>query len=122
VTDDIGALAQNLCIDAVADLAADRNVAMHHYDKPGYVRLDPEGWWVRVSGDYIEEVVLPRLELLDGLLGCGERIAAFLRALGTRDAQADNLEARAEQVRAGVAAAPREWPGLPPGEGPGPPR
>ncbi|MEA2244828.1 MAG: hypothetical protein QOD24_4384 [Solirubrobacteraceae bacterium] len=114
VTDDLGALAQNVCFGAATQLAEDRNVAVPHYDKPGYFRLDPEGWWVRLSGNYVEEIVVPRLGLVDGLVGCGERIAAFMRALGTRGVQVDDLEEQARGARAAVAAGPREWPGAPP--------
>jgi hypothetical protein len=106
VNDDLGALAQNVCFDAAAQLAEERNVAVRHYDKPGYFRLDPEGWWVRLSGDYVEEIVVPRLALVDGLVECGERIAAFMRALGTRGVQVDDLEERARQARTAVAAGP----------------
>jgi hypothetical protein len=114
VADDLGALAQNVCLGAVADLAAERSAAVRHYDKPGYFRLDPEGWFVRLSGDYVPEVVVPRVELVDSLLACAERIAAFMRLLGTRDAQAADLEERAARARAAVEAGVREWPGPPP--------
>jgi hypothetical protein len=112
IEDELGALAYRTCAEGAIELANDRHAAIAYFDKPGYVRLDPEGWFVRISGDYLPEIVVERLPFVDGLLDCAERIAAFLRIAGGEEAV---LEPKIAEARSAVAAAPRVWLGEPPG-------
>jgi hypothetical protein len=112
IEDELGALAYRVCAEGAIELANDRHAAIAYFDKPGYVRLDPEGWHVRISGDYLPEVVVERLPFVDGLLDCADRITALLREA---DQGAETvLEPRIAEARSAVAAGPREWPGEPP--------
>ena len=113
IEDELGALAYRVCADGAVELANDRHAAIAYFDKPGYVRLDPEGWHVRISGDYLPEVVVERLPFVDGLLDCADRITALLRTAGGGEEAV--LEPRIAEARAAVAAGAREWPGEPPG-------
>jgi hypothetical protein len=113
VEDELGALAYRICAGGAIELANDRHAAIAYSDKPGYVRLDPEGWHVRISGDYLPEVVVERLPLVDGLLDCADRITALLRTAG--EGEEAVLEPRIAEARAAVAAGPRVWLGEPPG-------
>jgi hypothetical protein len=113
ISDDLAALAQNVCFAAVTRIAEDEHVALRYYDKPGYVRLDPEGWWVRLSGDHVPELVLERTPLLEGLLSCGRRILDAMTELGYEGA-AEEIGRRAEEASRRLAGARREWPGAPP--------
>lgn len=112
IEDELGALAYRVCAEGAIELANDRHAAIPYFDKPGYVRFDPEGWLVRISGDYLPEVVVERLPFVDGLLACADRITELLRSAGGGDVTV--LEPRIAEARAAVAAGSREWPGEPP--------
>jgi len=112
IEDELAALAYRICAGGAIELANDRHAAIAYFDKPGYVRLDPEGWHVRISGDYLPEVVVERLPLVDGLLDCADRIAALLRTAGKGEEAV--LEPRIAEARAAIAAGPRTWLGEPP--------
>jgi hypothetical protein len=104
IEDDVNALAHNVCLRTVPDLVQQRAFAVPYFDKQGSIRLDPAGLYVRLSGDYVEEAVVPQLGLIAGLVDCADRIAAFLRALGDRDGQAGQLEAQVTATRETISA------------------
>lgn len=116
VEDALVPLALNVCFGAVCELAQDRNVALRYYSWPGYFRIDPEGWWVLLSGDGIPSVRVWRRELQEGLVACGDRIVEFIRRLGGSEADdaLELLEARAEEAHRCRDEAVTAWPGTDP--------
>jgi hypothetical protein len=111
IEDALFPLALNLCFGALPELVEERSATVSLYASYGYVRLDPEGWWLRISGDGLPTVRVRRPDAYDALLACGERIAALLQLVGgpDHDAEARQLEAEAEKARRALASARREW-------------
>lgn len=102
VEDELIPLARNLCFEAITEIAANEHVVIPYFSYYGYLRLDPEGDWVRISGDFVPSVVVPREELLVNLYGCGRRFIEFLRALGEGGSDLsyplEDLESKAERA------------------------
>jgi hypothetical protein len=114
IEDALVPLTLNVCFHAVIELVVDRHVVIPYFDRSGYVRLDPEGWYVLLSGDDVPTVRLHRNALQQWLVACGERVIDLLRELGGTEGWLSQLEPRAEDARRALESAPRVWPGVDP--------
>lgn len=115
IEDELAALAHNMALRAAAALAAGGDTTVEYFDKPGSVRFRSLGEQARISGDFVSELVVARTGLVEGLLACADRIAAFLGTLGSHDWQADNLAAEAARTRDAVGEGAGGAPEVPPG-------
>ena len=79
--DDLEALMRGVCVRAIPDLAAGKEVVaeMAAYDESAAFK--PEGDEIVVSGDQIDGDRCPARPLLEALVGCGERYLAFIKRL-----------------------------------------
>lgn len=103
IQDELWAIVQNLCFQAIPDLIANKSVVIRIYSNYGYVRLDPEASLVRISGDNLPDIRVEKAGLITSLCDCGERFLAFVRKLGVDDPEYQDiiagLEAYAEIAR-----------------------
>jgi hypothetical protein len=81
IEDELPALVKNFCFSAIPDLLAEKNVVIRYHSYYGYLRLDPEGWRILVSGDGLPTVRIPRNKLLPAIYDCGQRFIRFLELL-----------------------------------------
>jgi len=81
VVDEIEAAVASICFFAVPDLLANKHVVRPYFRYPGYFRLDPEGFEILVSGDYIPSVRVDYQQFIPALAACGERFISFLQHL-----------------------------------------
>ncbi|WP_373527544.1 hypothetical protein [Nostoc sp.] len=93
IEDMVTALVHNFCFDAISDLIAQKNVTISYCDHYGYLRLDPESFYIRISGDDIPTIRLERRDLLPALYDCGQRFIQFLKDLkgDDKDEKLENL-------------------------------
>jgi hypothetical protein len=85
VEDELWALIMSVCFRSIPELIAYRSVTIRYYSYNGYLRLDPEGGVIRISGDNIATVVLSEQELLPALFACGKRFLELSGRLGLAD-------------------------------------
>ena len=91
IQDELWAITQNLCFIAIPDLITHKSVVIRIYSNYGYVRLDPEGDLVRISGDSLPDVRVKRVELITSLYSCGQRFIKFLRKLRENDIEYQDI-------------------------------
>ncbi len=100
IQDELWAITQNLCFIAIPDLITHKSVVIRIYSNYGYVRLDPEGDLVRISGDCLPDVRVNRVELITSLYDCGQRFIQFLGKLqGGNPDYKDMLEGLEEYAK-----------------------
>ncbi|WP_138502614.1 hypothetical protein [Nostoc sp. PA-18-2419] len=85
IQDELWAIVQNLCFITIPDLVAEKSAVVRIYNNYGFVRLDPEGNIVRISGDGIPDIRIDRSELIVALYDCGKRFIEFFRMLRGND-------------------------------------
>ena len=108
--DELISLVPNLCFEAVATVLSQHHAVVAFGDTYGYLRLDLEGERIRLSGDRLPDVRLPRAALVESLVECGARYRAWLRAcklegdIDSIDRRLGELESAARQA---VTAAKR---------------
>lgn len=61
---------QNLCLHASRELLADRDYDCKIWNYQGMISLKNEGEFVRMHGDHIQSISLPKRELIASLLDC----------------------------------------------------
>ncbi len=103
IEDALAPLAIWLCANNVVTVLDGGSATYLHYEYGGTVQLEPVADDViRIAGDLVGELTVERVPLLTGLVACGERIAAFMRAAGD-PAFADVIPA-VEQARQALTA------------------
>lgn len=103
--DELVPLVMNLCFRAVSQLSASPHATVGYTDTYGYLRLDLEGAWIRLSGDRVPDVRLPGRALLEALVACGTRFIAWLPRLnlsGDVDAICGALSETEREARAAL--------------------
>jgi hypothetical protein len=91
--DELWYLVLNVCFLSIPELVAYKNVVIKHYAYFGYLRMDPEGGSIRISGDNIPTTVLPESETLRAAFQCGKRFVQFARQMGITDPTAGEGQA-----------------------------
>ncbi|MFP5272945.1 hypothetical protein [Coleofasciculus sp. G1-WW12-02] len=81
VEDELEATVHNLCFQFIPDLVAEKHIVVTYFRYYGYLRLDPEGDYVLLSGDSVPMVRILRDELAPALYNCGLRFIKFWRRL-----------------------------------------
>lgn len=81
IEDELPALVKNFCFSPIPDLLTGKNVVIRYYNHYGYLRLDPEGRHILMSGDGIPTVRIERNRLLPEIYNCGQRFIHFLNGL-----------------------------------------
>ena len=102
--DSISPLIRAVCIDAVPDLAAGKDVEiqMAAYNERAWFKI--EGDAIVVTGDAIEEDRCPARPLLEALVGCGERFAALVKKLYSTNPNMADVVANWDQAVAQARA------------------
>ena len=85
ICDEIEAWVQNLCFDSIPQMLARQPHQILYFSRPGFIRIDPEGESVRISGDSIPTVQLPILSLARALFNCGDRFLKWAGAVKESD-------------------------------------
>jgi hypothetical protein len=93
--DELVPLVTNLCFRAVSRLRETRNTVVGYTDHYGYLRMDAEGRWIRLSGDHVPDVRLPARPLVEALVACGGRFIRWLPQLDLRG-DVDRIRRRLE--------------------------
>lgn len=81
VNDDVEYVVQELCFLAIADLLNHKSVNISYFTSHGYLKLEPEGELIHISGKYIPNAEFFSAELLPALYHCGLRYIDLLRRL-----------------------------------------
>lgn len=106
--DELEGLIHAVCLAAIPDLLSGRPVTYEFRSDPGSVRLIPEDDRVRVAVDGLDDAWFPLGELSADLIACGERFAAFLRAVHGDDpnwsSTLDRFATATVRARAALAA------------------
>jgi hypothetical protein len=76
-SDELAPLVLGLCFGSVVELAGSDHAVVSYFNDYGYLRLDREGPYIRVSGDGVPLVRLPEAGLLPALVDCGARFARW---------------------------------------------
>lgn len=79
VEDSLPALVKNLCFEAMPDLVANKSVVYRYFSYHGYLRLDPEGSLILLSGDGNPTIRVDRSSFLRAFYACGLRFMQLLR-------------------------------------------
>jgi hypothetical protein len=79
--DELVPLVQNLCFRAVTEVVSTEHAVVGYAETYGYVRLDLEGDFLRISGDRVPDIRVLAEPCLQGLVDCGARFRAWLRRL-----------------------------------------
>lgn len=74
-------LVKYLCFLSLPALVANRNVVYRYYQQYGYLRLDPEGHLMLISGDGNPTVRFERDACIQALYACGVRFLDLLTQL-----------------------------------------
>lgn len=73
ICDEIEPWVQNLCFDSIPKMLAGQSHEILYFSRPGFVRIEPKGESVRLSGDLIPTIQLPIHTLIPALYDCGNR-------------------------------------------------
>lgn len=81
VEDEMPSLIKSLCFDSIESLLNDKNYVYTYFGQYGYLRLDPEGSQILVSGDDIEKTRYPLKLFVNELFRCGELFLQLLEKI-----------------------------------------
>jgi hypothetical protein len=100
IEDELEAAIQNVCFVSIPKLVAGEHVVVRYFSYYGYLRFDPEGDNVLISGDFVPTVRVLRAELIPALFHCGRRFVELYRRFAATDSSHEanirHLEAQAE--------------------------
>lgn len=103
IKDELEATVQNLCFLSIQKLKMGQNVVIKYFSYYGYLRLDPEGDTVVISGDFVPKIRVPSEELTLNLYNCGVRFVEFFQGLRGQDADyarsIQHLKQQAEEAK-----------------------
>jgi hypothetical protein len=80
IEDEIPALVKNICFDSIETLIQGKSYVYRYFSQYGYVRLDPEGSKILISGDGLNTIRYPLEDFIKELFNCG---LMFLKVLET---------------------------------------
>lgn len=78
IEDEIPALVKNICFDSIETLIQGKSYVYRYFSQYGYVRLDPEGSKILISGDGLNTTRYPLMLFIEGLFKNG---LMFLKVL-----------------------------------------
>lgn len=91
--DEMPALVKNICYGAIPDLLQGKNVVYSYFNQYGYLRMDPEGNKLLVSGDGLNQVRYPLKAFVDEMFAQGEQFLEILQNLSTaNETEASDLK------------------------------
>lgn len=109
--DELVPLMVNLC-RAAATLAGAEHAVVGLTDSYGYLRMDREGAWLRLSGDGLGDLRVAGGPALGGVLACADRFCAWLPSLaleGDAGVAVESVQSERRRAAAALANAPAGW-------------